>query len=335
MNAAVSMHSTIMHFATCFPDWNSLDSVRRAHSFLEGTALVFFALLVVCEALAHLSDDKQTERRFDKVGIVFFALAVLAEIVAYPYGQRNDTLSAQVIGSLDAKSKEAYSNASSALTKSGEAETKAATESASAMNIARGARLEADTFEADIKSAKKQAAEAESHLADALQRAADAEAELFRLKTPRSLVGSDKLIAALKPFSGTEYTLNVFMDDESIQFTKVVAGALDEAGWVRKPAVIALGIPTMEIVFKQGTSERVPACVDTGISLRAHAKESLAVLQATPVASLPKTVGAAFALKSEIAASISPSDERNVVNGIIDPKQEEGIPVMICVGKKP
>ena len=118
------MHATITHFATCLPDWNSLDSVRRAHSDLEAAALVFFALLVLCEALAHLSDDKKTERRFDRIGIVFFAIAVLAEIAAYPYGQRNDTLSAQIIGSLDVKARDAASNASTALAKSKEAETK-------------------------------------------------------------------------------------------------------------------------------------------------------------------------------------------------------------------
>jgi hypothetical protein len=96
-----------MRFASCFPDWNSLESVRRAHSDLEAAALVFFALLVVCEALAHLSDEKKTERRFDKIGIVFFAVAVLAEIAAYPYGQRNDALSAEMIGSLSGKVTEA------------------------------------------------------------------------------------------------------------------------------------------------------------------------------------------------------------------------------------
>jgi hypothetical protein len=122
---AVSMHATTIFCAIRFPDWNSLDSVRHTHSGLEAAALVFFALLVVCEALAQLSDDKKIERRFDKVGIVFFAIAVLAEIAAYPYGQRNDTLSGQVIVSLDAKSKEALANASSALTKSDAAEKKA------------------------------------------------------------------------------------------------------------------------------------------------------------------------------------------------------------------
>src|SRR4051812_5254102 len=119
-SASSTFQATIMYFATFIPDWNSLDSVRRAHSLLEGAALVFFALLVVCEALAHLSDDKRTERLFDKIGIVFFAVAVLAEIVAYPYGQRNDTLSEEAIVSLDAKSREASASASNALTKSSE-----------------------------------------------------------------------------------------------------------------------------------------------------------------------------------------------------------------------
>lgn len=172
MNAAISMQATIMHFATCFPDWNSLDSVRRAHSFLEGAALVFFALLVICEALAHLSDSKKTERRFDKVGIVFFAIAVLAEIVAYPYGQRNDTLSEQVIGSLDAKSREAFTNASSALTKSGSAETKAD----EAETKSKEALMRADTAQRSLAKAESDAGKAQTEAANALITATDASA---------------------------------------------------------------------------------------------------------------------------------------------------------------
>src|SRR4030081_3114174 len=102
------MHATIMHFAIWFPDWNSLDSVRRAHSRLEGSALVFFALLVVSDVLAHLSaEDKRRETLFEKIGLCCFALAVLAEIAAYPYGQRNDKLSADMISSLSEEAGEA------------------------------------------------------------------------------------------------------------------------------------------------------------------------------------------------------------------------------------
>jgi hypothetical protein len=143
-----------MHFAIFFPDWNSLDSVRHVHTDLEGAALVFFALLVVCEALAHLSDDKKTERLFDKIGIVFFAIAVLAEIAAYPYGQRNDTLSERMIGSLDAKARGADSNASKALTKSETAlghASEAETKSGEAIGKAGKAQREADGAKASAE----------------------------------------------------------------------------------------------------------------------------------------------------------------------------------------
>ena len=86
------MHSTIMHFAICLQDWNSLDSVRRANSDLEGAALVFFALLVVSEAMAHISKDEKKESTFsDALGIACFFVAVLSEIVAYPGMDRGTT----------------------------------------------------------------------------------------------------------------------------------------------------------------------------------------------------------------------------------------------------
>lgn len=106
------------------PNWNSLDSVRRAHSDLELAGLVFFALLVVAEALAHNSKQEERKHLFDSIGIWFFAVAVLCEIAGYWYGQRNDDLSEQVIVSLDAKARDAASNASTALSNSKEAEAK-------------------------------------------------------------------------------------------------------------------------------------------------------------------------------------------------------------------
>jgi hypothetical protein len=152
------------------PDWNSLDSVRRAHSDLGAAALIFFALLVLFDVLAHLSKDEERKTLLEKVGLGFFAVAVLAEIIAYPYGQRNDTLSEQIIGSLDSKAKEAANNASSALTK---AET------------------------ADVKSGKAQEkADAVGKQADELLKKYDAaERELIELKAermPRRLSSAQK-----------------------------------------------------------------------------------------------------------------------------------------------
>lgn len=104
---------TIVHLAI-LPDWNSLDSVRRAHSNLEAAGLVFFVLLVVMEALAHNATDDKRKHLFDSIGIWFFAVAIVCEIAGYWYGQRNDALSGQIISSLDAKAGEAFDKASKA-----------------------------------------------------------------------------------------------------------------------------------------------------------------------------------------------------------------------------
>jgi hypothetical protein len=342
----------MIRFATFLPNWNSLDSVRRIHSDLEAAALIFFALLVVFEALAHSTEDEVKERSFTKIGLWFFAIAVLAESVAYPYGQRNDTLSGNEIVSLDQKSKDAEGKAlnalqisTSAISQAGRAQDasgKASGAASNALTVASGARREADSFEADIVSAKKQAADAVSHLADAEQRLADstqreasAEAKLSAIKTPRSLVHISELAAALKAYKGTEYTLNVFMDDEAAQFTKDVARALDEAGWVRKqPAGINIGIPALSIDFGHGV-EIVPSCIETGVSVHAFTKEPLASLQTLPFTSLPKTIRAALMLTNTLAPHIAPPEERNVAVGVVDPKPAEGVPIRICVGKKP
>jgi len=173
------MNATMMHFAILIPDWNSLESVRRAHSDLEGAALVFFALLVLFDVLAHFSDDKKRERLLEKIGLCFFAIAVLAEILAYPYGQRNDALSEQVIRSLDATARDAFSNATKALTDSGHAETLAQHSS----NTADAVSQEADGLSARIQH----------------------EAALLETMTPRGVLlqsSKQSLTKNLIPFAG-------------------------------------------------------------------------------------------------------------------------------------
>src|ERR1700683_4160111 len=87
----------MMHIAAMLPNWNSLESVRNAHTFLEGGALLFFAVLVVFDVLAHLYDEENRDRArlFAGIGLCCFGVAILAEIVAYPYSRRNDLLSDQ------------------------------------------------------------------------------------------------------------------------------------------------------------------------------------------------------------------------------------------------
>lgn len=326
------MHATITHLAIWLPDWNSLDSVRRADSDLEGAALVFFALLVFCEALAHLSDDKKTERRFDKIGIVFFAMAVLAEIVAYPYGQRNDTLSEQVIGSLDVKARNAANNASTALNNSKEAETKssdAVDKAGKAQKSAHDARQEADSFDARIVSATNKATEAESHLAGALHEATEAQAELNRLKTPRSLTNPSALISVLEAFKRTEYTfVGAFSDEDSITLLKEIDTALQLAGWKRQPPPLKGGI-----VLTIGKDFQVPPDVRTGVRMEVESTEKLEVLKQLPTSALPRYIQAGAALKRGLYASIMPTQED--LNTPLGVNQGTSTVVAILVGKKP
>lgn len=342
-----------MHFATILPDWNSLESVRRAHTDLEGAALVFFALLVVAEALAHLTENKPRERLFDKIGICFFAIAVLAEIAAFPYGQRNDTLSEQTIGSLDAKVKEANGNADKAVTNSstalsqakdalkkagkaedslGKAESEAngaQTASSQALSLAREAHTEADSFEKDILSAKNQAADAESHLAEAMKRATALTAQLDRLTTPRSLPHSPKVIASLKPFKGTEYMfIEVCEDTECVNLLRDIDSVLGLAGWKRVrsphrfPGLVLWGDP------KGGDG----AGIDLEPGIKVSIESTIPDLDKNSPENLPEYIRAAIALNSTLASNVSPPEN---TGRLVGADKGASTVVRISVGRKP
>ena len=227
------MHATAMLLARVIPDWNSLDSVRRVHSVLSVAALIGFALLVLFDVLAHLSKEDNRKRLLEEIALYSFALAVLAEIIAYPYGERNDTLSAQIIGSLDAKAREALLNASDATTKANNANLKSDSAnllSGNASTLAKGARLEADSFEKEIVSAKRLATDANSHLADALQRVA----ELQERTNPRHILDEKKTRALSLLMSNAKGSINIscqIPDKEPCDFAGDIAELLNSAGW--------------------------------------------------------------------------------------------------------
>lgn len=223
------------------PDWNSLDSVRRVHSRLELGSIVFFGLLAAAEAFAHRSNDERRKYLLDALGIVFFVIAVLAESVGYPYGQRNDTLSAQIIGSLDSKAQSASDKAAKAMTDSGTASTKAelASNSANAAGIV-AARAEETASQANTiadKTGKK---------ADALiARVSIASSKLetienaVRVQGPRWRLldaGRSDFIKSMKPFKGQKYAilscgrLQPEANKLEERLTSVLSSA--EAGWI-------------------------------------------------------------------------------------------------------
>jgi hypothetical protein len=235
------------------PDWNSLDSVRHAHSELEATALVFFALLVIFDVLAHLSEGKGTERLFEKIALCFFAIAVLSEIAAYPYGQRNDDLSARIIGSLDIKAQRAADNAS-----------KAVTDSSTALSQAKDALTKAGAAETASGKAVDISGKAVASASNALSTARDARKEVDSLKeeaagiqkqiAPRLLKPSEweKIASPLRPFTlsliGKKIELESYaMDQEGIVFAVEIWHVLDTAG-IKADAtdiglIMGMGVP--------------------------------------------------------------------------------------------
>jgi hypothetical protein len=175
-----------MMLPAMLPDWNSLDSVRRAHSVLEGAGLAFFGLLVAAEAIAHTSRDEERKHVFDTVGISFFAIAVLCEIAGYWYGQRNDALSAQVISSLDIKAQDASEAAGHAKDKAGEATSRA-------------------------EAVGKEADEAETRIA-ALDKRADVLADVLSARRIRDEIGLGNDLS--KEFQGRSVAFDSYIGDE-------------------------------------------------------------------------------------------------------------------------
>lgn len=210
---------------------------------------------------------------------------------------------------------------------------KAVTSASNASTLARGARQEADSFEKDIVSAKKLAADAESHLANALKQAADATAELNRIKSPRSLTHVPELIAALKPYEGTEYVFfRVFGDEESIGLLKQIDDVLQRAEWKRVQPLRPFP-PAINIV-NGGATLAVSQGVTTGVQISFESAESLLSLNSTPPEKLPLYMKAAGALNSNLASSLSPRQEdlgKNI-NVVSDSSEKF---VLITVGKKP
>jgi hypothetical protein len=226
------------------------------------------------------------------------------------------------------------------------AAVKAVSASGNAVTTAAEARKEADSYARDIAAAKQEAAnavsqlaQAEKSLADSTEREAAAEAKLAAIKTPRSLINTKELLAILKPLKGAEYTLNVFQDDESIQFTKSVDELLREAGWVRRQkGTYHLGVSSFNI-FEDDTpnhDESVPVCVETGIQIHVRSTKSLQSLIATSATDLPTSIRNAAILRSALQGSIAPTEEHNVGERLtLDEANPGEGPMVICVGKKP
>jgi hypothetical protein len=281
--AALVVFDTLAHLTE--------DSDPERAKKLEKVGLICFAIAVIAEIVTYplsrrndFLSDEQDRRR----GIQIQNLDQVANAA-----KRNATSASEDASRAKQDAKDAASAAHSALLEADaykgqiieatrEAENArlsaiAASNAASgAVKQAQDARRETDSFEQKIAKAERDASAAEAHLGEAMQRAREAIAELERLRTPRSLIDIDALVSKLRPFTGTEYRLAVFQDDESIQFTKKIEDALHRAGWTRKPSPYRLGIPSIQ-VFGSDRAQAIPICIETGIQIHFRSEESLDV----------------------------------------------------------
>lgn len=199
-----------MHYWHLLWDWNTLDSVRGVHSFLEGWALVFFGLLVLFDVLAHFAEENKTRARsLERTGLVCFAVAVLSEALAYPYSRRNDALSS--IQDTEQKSK-----------------------IATLENSTQGLKTDAENAHAQAEGFRSRIAELGIELRSEQLKTISAQTELrylqlitsWREVTPEQRL---RLIQALKPFPGQPFLMIWPTDPESIEFMENLRAALTVA----------------------------------------------------------------------------------------------------------
>jgi len=171
----------------------------------------------------------------------------------------------QVLGDTIVQAGEAKDSAKSAATDATTAKGASAgavTASGTALTLATSARKEADTFEADIKSANTHATEAESHLAEANARAAeaDAKAEGFRSDIAKANAASAQASAQVAEAQREAASANETAERERLARLQLEARLADRVispdQRLRITAVFApMKGQTVDVVFSGDTPE--------------------------------------------------------------------------------
>ncbi|WP_128914915.1 hypothetical protein [Granulicella sibirica] len=203
----------IAYFASWMPFWNSLDDVRRIHSGLSLASVIFFVLLAFFDALSHWSKDKNKERKWAEIGIACFVIAVLCELAAYPYGERNDTLSERKIVSLNELTKDAETKATKAVTDSGTALAQAG----QATSLSTDAIAKAKTLGETVDKVAARAKNALNLAEKDSRRPTELEVAMLEMGSKSLManrVGIDKLKAVAAEFPNQRFCLRALDQEE-------------------------------------------------------------------------------------------------------------------------
>lgn len=247
--------------------WNSLDSVRKIHSRLEFWAVIFFILLVLADTLAHRYEEKHPprSRRFAGIGLWVFGIAVLMELVAYPFGQRNDTLAAQAnaqqqqnIATLQAEARDAEARIADAEAHATTAEAQVAT----ARAASDAASAKAESFRLDIARANERAADAtQTAEADRLARI-----KMEQQLKARSLTEEQqqRIVASIKPFADTPYELAVNPTPEPLHLADQIDSILHSAEWIPKDNAST----DLRLIVRLSLGTKAEETLSTGVSIQ-------------------------------------------------------------------
>lgn len=275
--------------------WNSLESTRRIHNWLELFALVCFAVLVIADALSHVHEEEQPKRSrmFAGYGLWFFAAAVLMEVFAYPIGLHADRLARDldaqqrhqiVLLQDDDDRQKAEIHDAEARVREAEAQV------ASARTESQKASAKAEGFRLEIARSNEKAAVA--------TKTAE-EDRLARLKMEQELKSRNlsaeqqsAIIHAIKPFAGTPYELAVNETAEPLHFAEQIDEMLRSANWVARENastkfrfIIGLTSGTKaEQTFATGVSIRLTHALD-----KQYGKSAEALISALRANGIPAT----------------------------------------------
>src|SRR5438552_8555303 len=116
---------------TFLPGWDSSEFVRTAHRDLEFASIIGFVVCAGCELIKHL--NRSHDKLFERLVVGTFLFAAFMELIAFPYGERNDELARQqsnkqdfAISELSTKAQEALAKIKKAIDDSDLAMSKAA-----------------------------------------------------------------------------------------------------------------------------------------------------------------------------------------------------------------